>query len=796
MTPHTYYIDAAHGDDTHDGLSPARPLRSNASLEICPGDTVLFKRGSVIRGPLQTRDGNEGALVTYGAYGDGEKPIFLGSIPIGDPNLWIQERPSIWRYRDALPSEVCNLVFNEGESCGILRWTPEDLRLPGDWHYTRIGATSAGESWGGSGWCDGILYLCSVENPGHAWRDIECVLWGARKLIGGRRHMILENLSFRNSGVHGFQDCDVRNVTIRHCDFRFIGGAVWHRERRIRFGNAIELWDGAWDITVERCTFDVIYDSGVTHQGGETRNIPARLYFTDNRFTDCGIAAYECREPSAEVYFVRNACIITGGGFGLQGEVPPRQSEIYPQPMGHHVFIWRIEPDTQPGRVHIRDNAFSEAPHGAAIYSIIDPLDERLFVLDRNVYEGSPDALLVRWSGRDYRVKDFDCYRVETGQDAHSRVCPKTVNVAGGVTVSAAIAGDGVRGGRIIACSDAAWHSQQLEEPCILENPKDPSRLVMFYSGVPSSNTSVCHIGKAWALKSDPFTWHQDPGNPVFSQAASGWDSASIRLDCVLYVQEEDAYYIYYSGTDVADAQNRIGLAICPAGDDGYSGISASSIRRHGSAPVLAPEPAEPFAETMSSQAAVWRERDEAGQWHWYLYYSYRGGNGVLPGIRLATSTDGKNWQRHYNQDDSRGMGHLFVSTPDAYYEWHQVFKVDDTYVLSMEVGPNRGERWRPVLAVSRHPDRGWEQLDVDTVLQTRWPGIYSDETMFHVATPTFYQIDGRWFLYVQACPLPTSRNYIDGRWDLWAFACDRRIPTRHGLTDLFIPGKSTAVKL
>ena len=443
MACDTYYIDPAHGDDAHDGLSPARPVRNCAGRDIRPGDTVLFKRGSVIRSPLQTRDGAEGAPITYGAYGDGEKPMFLGSIPVGDPNLWIQERPSIWRYRDALPSEVCNLVFNDAESCGlpaatsaaqagILRWELADLEHSGDWHYTRIGATSAGESWGGAAGCDdGSLYLCSVENPGHAWRNIECVLWGARKLVGGQRHIVLENLSFRNSGVHGFQDRDVRNVTIRHCDCRFIGGAVWHRERRIRFGNAVELWDGAWDITVEHCRFDVIYDSGITHQGGETRNIPARLYFRENRFTDCGMGAYECREPSAEVYFERNACIITGGGFGLQGEAPPRQSEIYPQPMGHHVFIWRIEPGTQPGHVYIRDNEFSEAPYGAAIYSIIEPLDERLFVLDLNVYEGSPDALLVRWSGRDYRVKDFDRYRAETGQDTRSRVFPKTVNAVG-----------------------------------------------------------------------------------------------------------------------------------------------------------------------------------------------------------------------------------------------------------------------------------------------------------------------------------------------------------------------------
>jgi hypothetical protein len=57
------------------------------------------------------------------------------------------------------------------------------------------------------------------------------------------------------------------------------------------------------------------------------------------------------------------------------------------------------------------------------------------------------------------------------------------------------------------------------------------------------------------------------------------------------------------------------------------------------------------------------------------------------------------------------------------------------------------------------------------------------------VATPAFYQFDDRWYLYTQACPLPANRNYIDGKWGLWCFECNAKLPTRPGLTDLFIPG-------
>jgi hypothetical protein len=363
------------------------------------------------------------------------------------------------------------------------------------------------------------------------------------------------------------------------------------------------------------------------------------------------------------------------------------------------------------------------------------------------------------------------------------------------LAANAAVPPKPIRGEVIIKRTASAWESQQVQEPCILPNPKDPSRLVMFYSGVPASNRNVCFIGKAWALKSAPFTWHQDEHNPVFSPGKQGWDSGSIRLDAVLYLAEEDAYYIYYSGT-TASVQDRIGLAICPAGADGYSGITPAAIQRAGSQPVLAPEPAAPYFEQMASQAAVLREWDaKAQRWDWFMYYSYRGKDGTLPGLRLATSRDGRTWTRHYNEKDPRGMGQIFPSTPGAYYEWHQASKIGGTYVLAIEVGVSAGKRWRPVIAVSQHPGSGWAQLDVDTLLQTKWEGLYRDETIYHVATPALYQIGGKWYLYAQACPMPGNGNYIDGHWDLWCVACDRLIPTLPGCESIYIPGKPTAAE-
>src|SRR5262245_58739292 len=106
-----------------------------------------------------------------------------------------------------------------------------------------------------------------------------------------------------------------------------------------------------------------------------------------------------------------------------------------------------------------------------------------------------------------------------------------------------------VRGEVIINRADGAWESQQVQESCILVNPRNPKQLVMFYSGVPKTNRVVCAVGKAWASIDDPFTWHQDKANPLFGPTGEGWDAKTLRLDCVLHIPEEDAYYIYYSGS-------------------------------------------------------------------------------------------------------------------------------------------------------------------------------------------------------------------------------------------------------
>jgi hypothetical protein len=110
-----YYVSNL-GDDTNDGKTPQTPwktLHKVSEAILKPGDGVLFKRGDLFRGTVYTKSG-----VTYGAYGDGDKPKFYGSErPLADPGLWeeVYSECHIWKCKEKM-LDAGTLVFNEGES--------------------------------------------------------------------------------------------------------------------------------------------------------------------------------------------------------------------------------------------------------------------------------------------------------------------------------------------------------------------------------------------------------------------------------------------------------------------------------------------------------------------------------------------------------------------------------------------------------------------------------------------------------------------------------------------------------
>jgi hypothetical protein len=95
----TFYVDSQTGRDSDDGLAPAhawRGLDRVNQAELRPGDTVRFRCGGVWRGSLVPASGDQRAPVTYTSFGDGPKPLILGSLPRSRPEDWVKAGERIW----------------------------------------------------------------------------------------------------------------------------------------------------------------------------------------------------------------------------------------------------------------------------------------------------------------------------------------------------------------------------------------------------------------------------------------------------------------------------------------------------------------------------------------------------------------------------------------------------------------------------------------------------------------------------------------------------------------------------
>ena len=101
----------------------------------------------------------------------------------------------------------------------------------------------------------------------------------------------------------------------------------------------------------------------------------------------------------------------------MLGETKPRSSEIWPEPMGHHIFLWRIPTSTDGGELTICNNLFGAAPEGAAIYSIISSEAEAQITLKNNKYTPS-DTLLNHFGGHSYTK--LEEYQAQTKKDEGS----------------------------------------------------------------------------------------------------------------------------------------------------------------------------------------------------------------------------------------------------------------------------------------------------------------------------------------------------------------------------------------
>jgi len=263
VTGKKYYV-SQNGNDSNDGTSPDKAFKTLNKVEglygkLQEGDAVFFERGSVFRvSPdyyysLTLKNG-----VTYGAYGQGEKPMILGSEKnYADKNLWtLTEKDNIWKLNFS-NSDAGIIVLNGGRETGKKQTEIRYLTVNDHFYHD---------------WDNNILYFyCDRGNPGEVFTEIEI---GVKKEIfhlpKGAQNIKVDNIGFSYSGIFGIRGSDgSTNITITNCTFSWIGGSLFD-DKSNRYGNAIEFTNGCENILVKNCSFEQIFDSGVTFQVGNS----------------------------------------------------------------------------------------------------------------------------------------------------------------------------------------------------------------------------------------------------------------------------------------------------------------------------------------------------------------------------------------------------------------------------------------------------------------------------------------------------------------------------------------------
>ncbi len=300
-----YYVSNSEGKNRYNGKSIDKPWRSLKKVNrksLKPGDSVLFKRGDIWRGQLIPKtSGNILFDIYFGAYGEGDKPLILGSVQGNKEKKWKSKNENIWRMRIRRSKGVGNIILDS--IYDLVNKVPYmgDLKNNFDFYSKK-----------------NRIYLKLDKNPATVYKNIEMAINRHIIKVEELDYLTFENLAIKYGAANGFSLVNVSNITIRNCDISFIGGGYLAYGKP--YGNGIEFWESAENCLVENCTLSQIYDTALTNQGMGFNMVQKNITYRNNLITKADLACFEYfgKEETAiteNIVFENNKCMESGYGW-------------------------------------------------------------------------------------------------------------------------------------------------------------------------------------------------------------------------------------------------------------------------------------------------------------------------------------------------------------------------------------------------------------------------------------------------------------------------------------------------
>lgn len=194
----TYYVDASNGDDSNSGLSTEAAWKSVSKVsdtKFRAGDLILFKRGGQWREQLiVSASGSAGNPITYGAYGNGDRPVFNGADVIR--NWTASSQSNVWQA--TVTTKPGAVYFDQafGNKVGQLA----DIDRENEWY-----------------WQGKRLYVYAVGNPESVFSSpgVEASTRNFCVIATGRSYLIFRDLEVKYAQKHGLVcTADVHDILV------------------------------------------------------------------------------------------------------------------------------------------------------------------------------------------------------------------------------------------------------------------------------------------------------------------------------------------------------------------------------------------------------------------------------------------------------------------------------------------------------------------------------------------------------------------------------------------------------
>ncbi len=257
--------------------SAASPFATWASVTWVPGRAYVQKRGTIAREQITIPiAGSASQPIVIGAYGTGPAPIIQGSeIETG----WTPVSGAV--YSKSLPGTATGgMVAQDSVPLAFLPWSIDV-------------ATTFASATAGSFAVDPAARITYAWCTDGASPDMH-VMEVSRRPFGVRAiataHVTVQDVHVRWASLHGIQFIDSSSCTIANCTVQAVGGA-WIGSAYA--GNGIEFANSCVNCTIDGCTIQDIFDSGVTTQTFASGQSASGIAFRTTSIVRAGLAGVE-----------------------------------------------------------------------------------------------------------------------------------------------------------------------------------------------------------------------------------------------------------------------------------------------------------------------------------------------------------------------------------------------------------------------------------------------------------------------------------------------------------------------